>query len=58
VSLLVGILAAIAVLASLLERLLDEEPVRMAALFFGLVGGAVVVAWRLIRQVDPAPSSS
>jgi putative membrane protein len=52
ISLLVGILTAIAVLASVLERLLDEQPVRMAALFFGLVAGAVVVAWRLMRTID------
>lgn len=50
-SLLVGILAAIAVLSSILTRLLDEQPVRTSALFFGLVAGAVVVAWRLVRTV-------
>ncbi len=49
-SLLAGILVAVFALSSLLERLLDEEPVRMAALFFGLVAGSVVVAWRLIRH--------
>jgi putative membrane protein len=51
-SLLAGMLVAIAVLASVLERLLEEQPVRMAALFFGLVAGAVVVAWRLMRTID------
>jgi putative membrane protein len=50
VSLLVGILAAVAALSSVLERLLEEEPVRMAALFFGLVAGSIVVAWRLVRR--------
>jgi putative membrane protein len=53
-SLLGGILLAVAVLASVLETLLEEQPVRMAALFFGLVAGSVVVAWRLVRHVDLA----
>lgn len=52
VSLLAGILAAIAVLSSLLERLLDERPIEMAALFLGLVAGAVWVVLRTIRQLD------
>jgi putative membrane protein len=39
-------------LASVLERLLDEQPVRMAALFFGLVAGSVWVAIRLIGHLD------
>jgi putative membrane protein len=52
VSLLVGILLAVAALSSVLERLLQEQPVRMAALFFGLVLGAVWVAWRLLGRVD------
>ncbi|MCB0966196.1 MAG: DUF368 domain-containing protein [Ilumatobacter sp.] len=50
VSLLVGILAAVAALSSIIERLLHEQPVRMAALFFGLVVGSVTVAWRLVRR--------
>ena len=49
-SLLVGILAAVAALSHLIEQLLDEQPVRMAALFFGLVLGSIVVAWRLVRR--------
>jgi putative membrane protein len=51
-SLLGGILLAVAALSSVLERLLREEPVRMAALFFGLVLGAVWVAWRMLDRVD------
>lgn len=51
VSLLGGILLAIAVLSSVLERLLDEHPVRMSGLFFGLVAGSLTVAWRLIRSI-------
>ena len=53
-SLLIGILAAIAALSAVLERLLDEQPVRMASLFFGLILGSVIVAWRLVRKVDVA----
>lgn len=51
ISLLVGVLAAIAVLSSVLEDLLHDEPVRMAALFFGLVVGSLTVAWRLIDTI-------
>lgn len=51
VSLLTGVLAAIAVLSSVIEDLLHEHPVRMAALFFGLVAGSIIVAWRLVRSV-------
>ncbi|MDJ0767635.1 MAG: DUF368 domain-containing protein [Ilumatobacter sp.] len=51
ISLLVGVLAAIAVLSSVIEDLLHDHPVRMAGLFFGLVAGSVIVAWRLIKMV-------
>jgi putative membrane protein len=54
VSLLVGILGAIAALSSVLERLLEDEPVRMSALFFGLVVGSIYVAYRMLGRVDPA----
>jgi putative membrane protein len=50
-SLLVGILTAIAVLSTVLSNLLERQPVRTSAVFFGLVAGAVVVAWRLVRAV-------
>lgn len=49
-SLLAGILVAIAVLSSVLEDLLHDYPVRMAGLFFGLVAGSLTVAWRLIGR--------
>ena len=52
-SLLAGILTAVAVLSSVIQRLLDEQPVRMAALFFGLVVGSLTVAWRMIRSIGP-----
>lgn len=50
VPLLVGILTAVVSLASLLEHQLEENPEVMAAGFFGLVVGSVVIAWRLIRS--------
>ena len=52
VSLLVGILAAIFALSSVIEHLLDNQPVRMAALFFGLIIGSVYVALRLLDRID------
>jgi len=51
-SLLGGILLAVAALSSVLERLLAEQPIRMSALFFGLVLGALWVAWRMLDRVD------
>lgn len=52
VSLLAGLLSAVAVLSSALETLLQEYPIRMSGLFAGLVLGAVVVAWRLVKRID------
>jgi len=52
--LLGGILLAVAALSSLIEHLLEEQPVRMSALFLGLVLGAIWVAWRLLARVDAA----
>ena len=54
IPLLVGILTAILVLAHTIESLLEEQPVRMAALFFGLIVGSVVLAWRLVHTRDAA----
>ncbi len=45
-----GILTAILVLAHLIEELLAEQPVLMAATFVGLVAGSVVIAFRLLRR--------
>ncbi|GGI06402.1 DUF368 domain-containing protein [Egicoccus halophilus] len=53
VSLLVGILGAIALLSATLERLLEQRPVQLSAVFLGLVLGATVLAFREIR----APSA-
>jgi putative membrane protein len=50
----VGILVAIAALAHLIETLLLDHPEAMSGLFLGLVGGSVVVAWRLVEVWSPA----
>jgi len=54
VSLLAGILTAIVALASVIERLLQDQPVRMASLFLGLIIGSVWVAGRLVGRFDAA----
>jgi putative membrane protein len=53
-SLLAGILVAIFALSSVLERLLDDEPIKMSALFLGLVAGAIWVALRMLDKIDGA----
>ncbi|MFP3901204.1 MAG: DUF368 domain-containing protein [Acidimicrobiia bacterium] len=52
VPLVAGIGIAVLSLASVIEHQLEEEPVRIAGLFLGLVLGSVVVSLRLIRRVD------
>ncbi len=47
VSLGVGLLLAVATLAHILERLLEEQAIVMSALFMGLVAGSIVVAWAM-----------
>ncbi|RLE11378.1 MAG: DUF368 domain-containing protein [Actinobacteria bacterium] len=44
-----GILLAVVALAHILERLLDEQAVVMAALFMGLVAGSIVIAWAMLK---------
>jgi len=51
-SLLAGILAAVFALSSVIEHLLDNEPVRMAALFLGLILGSIWVALRMLDRID------
>jgi putative membrane protein len=51
--LLAGILLALLVLAGLLQSLLDDYPVQMAAVFLGLIAGSIVVVWQLLRRRDP-----
>lgn len=50
--LLAGIGTAVLALSHLIENLLETQPIRMAGLFFGLVLGSIVVAWRLIERRD------
>ena len=52
ISLLVGIFVAVAALSSVLEQLLDDEPVKMSALFIGLVVGTIYVAIRMLDRID------
>ncbi len=48
-----GAAVAIFALAGLLERLLSDQPVRMAGFFFGLIVGTLFVAWRMVRRPEP-----
>ncbi len=49
-SLLAGILVAVAALSHVLETALEDHPVEMAGLFFGLVAGSAVIAWGLLNH--------
>jgi len=51
--LLGGILTAVISLARLLEHQLETNAEVMAGVFFGLVVGSVLIAWRLIRSPEP-----
>ncbi|HBU76246.1 MAG: DUF368 domain-containing protein [Acidimicrobiaceae bacterium] len=53
-SLLTGILIAIATLSALLEQLLEEHAIRTSAVFLGLIAGSIVVASQLIRDRSAA----
>ena len=46
----VGVLAAVGLLSSVIEGLLQDRPEEMAGLFFGLVVGSVVVTWGLLSN--------
>ena len=48
----IGILLASVALAAVIERLLEDHPAETAALFFGLVLGSILIAWRLITTRD------
>lgn len=54
VPLLAGIGVAVLSLAHVIEVALEDHPVPMGALFFGLVTASAVVAWRLLAHVDAA----
>ena len=45
-----GILVAVATLASILESLLRDQAVLMAALFLGLVGGSIVITAQMVKR--------
>lgn len=51
-SLLAGIGVAVVALSSVLERLLNDNPVEMGGLFFGLVVASAIVAFRLLSRID------
>jgi putative membrane protein len=51
-TLLAGIFAAILALSSVIETLLHNEPIRMSALFFGLILGSIWVALRMLDKID------
>ncbi len=51
-AIVVGAVLAVATLAGMIENLLANHPVRTAAVFFGLIGGAIVVGWRLLQMPD------
>ncbi len=46
----IGIGSAVILLASLIDTQLEENPTIMAGVFFGLVIGSIVVAWRILQQ--------
>lgn len=50
--LLGGILLAVIALAGLIERLLHDYPIEMAALFLGLIAGSIVIVWQLLTKRD------
>ena len=50
--LVAGIGLAVVSLASLIDRLLEEQPQNTAAAFFGLVLGSIAIAWRLVPRWD------
>ena len=50
--LLTGIAVALVSLARIIEGLLEDHPVEMSALFFGLVAASVVVAWGMVSEWD------
>lgn len=53
-TLLAGIFTAVVTLASLLDHQLEERPTVLAGLFFGLVVGSVIIAWRLLKEPEPS----
>jgi putative membrane protein len=54
IPLLSGILLALVSLAAFIERMLEDHPQRTAAVFFGLIAGSILIAWRVVRRWDGA----
>ena len=52
--LLIGLAGAFVALASLIDKLLTDEPEAMAGLFFGLVVASILVAWQMLNNRDAA----
>jgi putative membrane protein len=51
--LLGGMLVALVTLARLIEHLLEDYPVEMSGLFFGLVFASIFIAWQMVEDWDP-----
>ncbi len=51
--LLAGIGLAVLSLAHVIEVALEDHPVPMAALFFGLIAGSAVLAWQMLEHPGP-----
>lgn len=51
--LLAGMFAALITLARLIEHLLEDYPVELSGLFFGLVFASIFVAWHMVGEWDP-----
>lgn len=54
VPLLGGILTAVALLAGVLHRALESNPVELSALFFGLIVGSVAVGFAEVKRLRPS----
>lgn len=50
ISLVLGIVLALGLLAGVIEHALATYPILMSGLFLGLVAGSVVIAWQLVEQ--------
>ncbi|MGI9647870.1 MAG: DUF368 domain-containing protein [Acidimicrobiia bacterium] len=50
--LLAGIFVALVTLARLIEHLLEDYPIEMSGLFFGLVFASIFVAWQMVGTWD------
>jgi putative membrane protein len=50
ISLLLGAGAAVLTLSRVIEQLLHDEPIRIAGVFLGMIGGTIVIAWRLLKE--------